>query len=322
MVFNVNFSSATTVNQMNINNSANSVENVSVNNSASHLTAINSAKTVKTNSTTSNNSSKYMAAGAPTTVNGLTVAQMKDGVSRVQAFYTKNSRLPTYVSYGTRKISISTFQQNIATQGLKIITSVNGLTLTQMNDGISRVQAFYNKNGRLPTYVSYGTRKILISTFQQNVATIGLKINTTPVNTQPDTSSISALARSLATGSTSQYNTAVKIFNWVRDNIAYSFYYNTKYGASGTLISRTGNCVDTSHLLIALSRAAGITARYKSGYCQFSSGTWYGHVWANLYVNGKWIPADAISYRNSLGVINNWNTATFTLYGTYTTLPF
>jgi hypothetical protein len=130
---------------MNISNSANSVENVSVNNNASHLTAINSAKTVQTNSTTSNNSSKYMAAGAPTSVNGLTVAQMKDGVSRVQAFYAKNSRLPTYISYGTRKISISTFQQNIATQGLKIITSVNGLTLAQMNDGISRVQAFYNK---------------------------------------------------------------------------------------------------------------------------------------------------------------------------------
>jgi len=78
LVFNVNFSSATTVNQMNISNSANSVENVSVNNSASHLTAINSAKTVKSNSTTSNNSSKYMAAGTPTSVNGLTVAQMKE----------------------------------------------------------------------------------------------------------------------------------------------------------------------------------------------------------------------------------------------------
>src|SRR5664280_2323375 len=145
------------------------------------------------------------------------------------------------------------------------------------------------------------------------------KTNTTV--TKPNTSSVTALAASLKAGSTSQYNTAVKIFNWVRDNITYSFYYNTKYGANGTLTHRTGNCVDTSHLLVALSRSAGITARYIHGTCQFSSGTWYGHVWTQLYVNGKWITADATSYRNSLGVIKNWNTATYKLNGIYTTLP-
>jgi transglutaminase-like putative cysteine protease len=194
---------------------------------------------------------------------------------------------------------------------------VNGLTLSQMNDGLSRVQAFYANNGRLPNYVSFGTRQVLIATFEQNLATQGLSISV-----KPNTSSVSALAKSLTVGSTSTYNSAVRIFNWVRDNIHYSFYYNTKYGAAGTLISRTGNCCDTSNLLVALARAAGISARYKSGYCQFNSGTWYGHVWANLYVNGKWCPADAISYSNTFGVINNWNTSNFQLYGIYSTLPF
>ncbi len=46
---------------------------------------------------------------------------------------------------------------------------------------------------------------------------------------------INSLASSLAIGTTSNYDKAVNIFNWVRDHIEYSFYYNTKYGAAGTL---------------------------------------------------------------------------------------
>jgi transglutaminase-like putative cysteine protease len=131
-----------------------------------------------------------------------------------------------------------------------------------------------------------------------------------------------ALSKSIisSAGATTTYAKAVAIFNWVRDNIGYSFYYNTKYGAVGTLKAKTGNCVDTTHLLIALERAAGIPARYVHGYCKFSSGSWYGHVWAEIYVGGKWYSADAISYRNSFGVIKNWNTATATIYGRYASL--
>ncbi|MGB9980539.1 transglutaminase-like domain-containing protein, partial [Methanobacterium sp.] len=99
-------------------------------------------------------------------------------------------------------------------------------------------------------------------------------------------------------------------------------YYNTKYGAVGTLNAKTGNCVDTAHLLIALERAAGIPARYKHVYAQFSSGNWYGHVYAQVWVNGKWYNVDGTSYSNTFGVIKNWNTSTATYKGTYATLPF
>ena len=54
------------------------------------------------------------------TVSPISKAQMKDGISRVQSFYKKNNRLPTTVSFGTKKIAIATFQKIIATQGLKI----------------------------------------------------------------------------------------------------------------------------------------------------------------------------------------------------------
>lgn len=318
VVLNVNFSSASTVNQTNITSSAHLV------NHSSHVSAtynINTNKPVISNSKP--NISNFKAAGSPSTVNGLTTAQIKDGISRVQTFYISKGRLPNYVSYGTRKIPIATFQQNVATAGLTISTTINGLSVAQLKDGISRVQTFFTSSGRLPNYVSYGTRKIPIATFQQNIGTAGLNLTLTPGTNQIDTSSVSALARSLSYGSTSQTDTATKIFNWVRDNIKYSFYYESKYYASGTLSRRAGNCCDQANLLVALSRAAGISAIYKSGYCYFTTSKhWYGHVWANLNVNGQWLPADTTSYRNSLGVINNWNTATFTYYGSYTTLPF
>jgi transglutaminase-like putative cysteine protease len=114
---------------------------------------------------------------------------------------------------------------------------------------------------------------------------------------------------------------ATNIFNWVRDYVNYSFYYNTKRGAVGTLKDRLGNCVDLSHLMVALSRAAGIPARYVHANCKFSSG-WCGHVWAQLFVNGKWISADASNNINDFGVIRNWNTKKYILEGIYSSLPF
>ena len=212
---------------------------------------------------------------------------------------------------------------NVTKQAAGAPVLVNGLTVAQLKDGISRADAFYQKNHRLPAYISYGTRKVPIATFEKNIASQGLKINTTTVKSVPiNTSSVSALAKSLSTGCTTDLQKATKIYNWVRDNINYAFYYDTKYGANGTLQKRLGNCCDMANLLVALARDAGIQARYVHGSCKFSSGNWYGHVWAQVYVNGKWVNADATSSRNSLGVIKNWNTATYKLEGVYNTLPF
>jgi hypothetical protein len=133
------------------------------------------------------------------------------------------------------------------------------------------------------------------------------------------TSSVKALAASLSKGTKSKYTKAKKIFNWVRDNIRYKFYYNTKYGASGTLKKRAGNCVDHSHLIVALSRAAGLQAKYAHGKVRFPSGKTYGHVWALVKVNGKWYKADATSSRNSFGVMKG---KVVRSKGVYNKLPF
>lgn len=141
-------------------------------------------------------------------------------------------------------------------------------------------------------------------------------------NCQVNDSQIKALAAKITRGKISKYEKAVRIFNWVRDNIKYSYYYNTKYGALGTLSKRIGDCCDMANLLVALERAAGIPARYEHVKAKFRNGHWYGHVIAQVYMKGKWYYADAISSKNSLGVINNWNTATATIHGTYAILPF
>ena len=180
----------------------------------------------------------------------------------------------------------------------------------------SKILNFYKTNKYLPVYVT-------MNPWIWDDSPSEMQKYLQPTNNcQSDDPKIKSLASSLTKGISSTYNKGTKIFNWVRDNLGYSFYYNTRYGAVGTLNAKTGNCVDTSHLVIALARSAGIPARYVHGYCKFSSGTIYGHVWAQLYINGKWYDADGISIRNSLGVINNWDKNKSTIEGTYAELPF
>ena len=71
---------------------------------------------------------------------------------------------------------------------------------------------------------------------------------------------------------------AQAIYNYVRDEIDYSYYANSKHGASGTLSAGSGNCVDQASLVVALCRASGIHARYAHAKgCTFSSGLVTGH---------------------------------------------
>jgi len=184
----------------------------------------------------------------------------------------------------------------------------------------SRVVAFHDDNSRLPNYVS--VKSWTSQTGGSTTTDPSLqKYLVATANAQSTSSTIKNLAASITSGKTTTYAKAQAIFNWVRDHVSYSFYYNTQKGALGAYSSRSANCCDMAHLVVALARAAGIPARYQHGTCTFSSGT-YGHVWAQLYVSGKWYYADAVSTRNSFGTINNWNLNTYTLHGTYASLPF
>lgn len=232
------------------------------------------------------------------------LAQYMDVTKRVLNYMNTNGRMPNYVT-----------------------TVFGRMSPEQYLDMACRILGFYNQNNRLPNSVTIG-RTVGAATTSATSASGGTK---QPIpsdlqaylkatgNCQVTNSQIQNLAQQI-TGGSNDINAATRLFNWVRDNVSYSFYYNTQRGAVKTMNDRKGNCVDQAHLLVALSRAAGIPARYVHGTCKFTSGNTYGHVWAEVWVNGKWYTVDPTSVRNKFGVINNWSLTT--LKGRYTSLPF
>ena len=216
-------------------------------------------------------------------------------------------------------------------------SSLGDIIYYEVVDTFSRILTFYGNNNQLPNYsmVVYGTTSTSTSTGTGTVSITGSGLN--EKNTLSDVSAylkattncpitnsaIKSTVNSVISGLTTVKDKAVAIFNYVRDKISYSFYSDTRYGAASTLSYKTGNCVDQSHLLVAMYRTAGIAARYVHGTCYFtSSGSTYGHVWVQVLVDGVWTCVDPTSSRNSFGVINNWNTKSFTLHSKYASLPF
>jgi transglutaminase-like putative cysteine protease len=215
----------------------------------------------------------------------------------LKTFVSTNGRLPNYLSSSLGKIRPE--------------------SLIYM---YSKVIIFYGNNKRLPNTVSVIPWTVTSSNSSSGNTNLSQYLQPT-ANCQSTDATITSLSASITAGLTSNYAKAQAIFNWVRDNLTYSYYYNTKKGALGALSARTANCCDHSHLVIALARAAGLPARYQHGSCQFSDG-WYGHVWAQINVDGTWYYADTINDYNTFGSINNWNLSTVKLSGTYAELPF
>ena len=207
--------------------------------------------------------------------------------------------------------------------------SSNGYATVKTSVAIGKYKvafAFEGNNEYLSSDYNHKTINVKLSKFgkglnQKNA--VGLKAYLkSSSHCKVGTKKIKALVKSLTKGLTSKVDKAKAIFNYVRDTLDYSYYYDTKYGASGTLKHKTGNCVDHSHLLVSMFRTAGLHARYVHGKCHFKSGGTTGHVWTQVKIGKTWVCADAVSYRNSLGKINNWYTKSYTVHNTYSSLPF
>ena len=210
-------------------------------------------------------------------------------------------------------------------------SDVGKIIYSELVDSFSRILTFYKSNNRLPSYVtiSYGSSSSSSSNTGSGhglneacTETSLAKYLKATKNCQVGASAIKSIVNSLTKGLTSDLSKAKAIFNYVRDTLSYSFYYNTKYGATGTLSAKKGNCVDHSHLLVAMFRTAGLESRYVQGTCTFSSGSTYGHVWTQVLIDGKWYIADATSSKNSIGSVSNWNTKSFSLSGIYAEIQF
>lgn len=190
---------------------------------------------------------------------------------------------------------------------------INGESFTkaQQLDACKRVYNYALKNKKLPDKVWwYNTQTSSSSTSSSSNMSAYLKETK---NCQVTNSTIKAKGASLKTGA--------KIFAWVRDALEYIYYYNTKYGAVGTINNGGGDCCDLTHVIIAIARAAGIPARYVHNTSVKFTKITTGHVWAELYINGVWVRADASNNGNQLGV----NPRDSQLLGTtkrYAELPF
>ena len=78
------------------------------------------------------------------------------------------------------------------------------------------------------------------------------------------------------------------ILNWVQKNKKYGDYGNTRYGALKSLSVKRINCVDSTHLTVALLRAANIPAKYNAKTIGSR-----GHCWPLAYFGGKWNAGEA-----------------------------
>ena len=188
----------------------------------------------------------------------------------------------------------------------------------------ARVVAYYGDNSFMPNYVTiktYSGGSTSSSLNSKNTITNLAPYLKSSTNCQVGNDKIKSIVNSVTAGLTTDLAKAKAIYNYVRDAISYSFYYDTKYGAVGTLNAKTGNCVDQAHLLIAMYRTAGLAARYVHGTCTFSSGT-YGHVWAQVLIGDTWIVSDPTSARNSFGTVVNWNNYNYQLKGYYPSIAF
>ena len=171
-----------------------------------------------------------------------------------------------------------------------------------------------------PKYVRPGTKNPLNNKYNGGSLTIYLKPSK---NCQSNSDYIKKLAKHITKGYKTKLAKAKAIYYWVRDNIEYSYYYNSKYGAKKSISKKLGNCVDQSHVMVALCRASKIPARYVHGKCKFVSGRWIGHVWTQVKVGKKWYVADPSSFElNGFGVVNNWNPNAYHLHGKYSSVPF
>lgn len=207
--------------------------------------------------------------------------------------------------------------------------------------GLSKVLDFYRLNNRLPNYVTLNAKDVDGSASPdvdkkgnasqykkglnevQSLSAAELAKYLTASGNDALNADIKALAKQLTQGKTTTWAKAQAIFNYVRDNIDYEYYANTKYKATGTLSKKRGNCCDHANLVVALCRAADIPARFSHAKnCRFRSGLVTGHVWAQIYVDGVWYTADATSKSNQLGNIQNWNTNSFTNLNQYVHLAF
>jgi transglutaminase-like putative cysteine protease len=112
------------------------------------------------------------------------------------------------------------------------------------------------------------------------------------------------LSRRLSTGKETACEKVHAFYDHVGDALTYS-YNGGNWGAQAALGTMGADCTEYTSLLIALSRAQGIPARYFEGLRYLDSGSESGarmeHAWPDVYLPGAgWVAMDPTLGRSSL----------------------
>jgi transglutaminase-like putative cysteine protease len=114
---------------------------------------------------------------------------------------------------------------------------------------------------------------------------------------------IVALSQELRSGQGSTCTQVRAFYDYVGDNLVYS-YNGGNWGAQAALGEMGADCSEYSDLMMALSRAAGIPARYNEGLyypgVDAQAGAQTEHAWLEVYLPGiGWTPLDPTLGRSS-----------------------
>lgn len=107
-------------------------------------------------------------------------------------------------------------------------------------------------------------------------------------------SAIQSLAAKMKSANPS--DTALNIYNWLKNNVHFTGYRADDRGALNALNMLQGDCTEYAYLAVALARANGIPARMVGGYVTDKNTTLRAtdyHNWAELYFDGAWQLLDA-----------------------------
>lgn len=112
------------------------------------------------------------------------------------------------------------------------------------------------------------------------------------------------LSEQLSQGKSSTCDQVRAFYDYIGDHLVYS-YNGGDWGAQGALGEMGADCTEYSSLLIALSRAAGIPARYMLGLSYLPQGeaglARQEHAWVEVYLPGiGWVPVDPTLGRSSI----------------------
>lgn len=227
-------------------------------------------------------------------VDEITLPDLMKLAEKAHVFAAKNNMFPNYctVDAGHKDQDGSSY----ATQMI-----INAISVA-----FARVLHHYDETGALPEKVCTWHSDFLRST----------------ANSPKEHSLVKSTMRKITKGLSSDYDKAKALFEYARDAWEWQNYSNTGKGAVQTIRDKGANCCDLSHTLIAMSRAAGIPARYRHAQCKYiKSGKVIGHVMAELYVDGVWYLCDPSSNEDTFGNHEAWSYMD-TFNGRYRELPF